>query len=306
MSVRRLLRVGVTVAFAEVITHPEDTDTITNFHQGGCRYYWGVSNSDPHGQTTTEIASYQRDRAPWCCRSRNSLALRRGVVLNDVKQTNLMTRNQNGSRRIEFNRRKFLKTATVAGAGASGVTALSGEVAAHPQGCDVLVDPNDSHAQAPTIQGGVDAASSGNGDTVCVVGGTYSENVTINKKDVTLQGIPEPQSSDPVVLDGQITVESGGDDTTIRRFNISPSGTFPGGTSPDPAGVLVKADNVTVENNVIEEFQADLSNGNGSFTMHGVQVFGQVSNATVRDNVIRGFESQGDPTTWPKYGESRA
>lgn len=164
--------------------------------------------------------------------------------------------------------------------------------------CDVVV-PDDK----ATIQDGVDAASSG--ETVCVEPGTYDENVTVNKG-VTLRGRTAPQSNNAVVVDGRFAIEPDGDGTTIRRFQITSSETFVGGTFPDPFGVRVKASDVLVENNIIEDLQADLSNGGGSFTLHGVQVFGaegeNVSNVTVRDNVVRGFQSDGVPGEWPKYG----
>lgn len=70
--------------------------------------------------------------------------------------------------------------------------------------------------------------------------------------------------------------------------------------------MLVGASGVVVENNLIEGFEANLSNGEGSFTVHGVQVFGaddaDVSDVTVRGNVISGFSSDGNSADWPKYG----
>lgn len=70
---------------------------------------------------------------------------------------------------------------------AVGVPVVSGPATAHPSGCDVLVDPTDSHAEASTIQGGVDAA--GSGDTVCVNDGTYREQVLVDT-DLTLTSSP--------------------------------------------------------------------------------------------------------------------
>lgn len=175
------------------------------------------------------------------------------------------------------------------------VAAQTNDAASPAAKCDVVVPSDES-----TIQKGINTASSG--ETVCVEPGTYDEDVTVSQE-VTLQGQNAPSSNNPAHLDGQIEVTTDGDGTTIRRLRIAASETFPGGTFPDPAGVLVKASNVLVENNVIENFQADLSNGDGSFALHGVQVFGEnVSNATIRDNVIRGFESTGVPGEWPKYG----
>jgi len=187
-------------------------------------------------------------------------------------------------------------------AGGAVTTAGLAGASAVPAGADggscTLVVPDDH----PTIQDAVDAASAG--DTVCVAPGTYDENVTVDAP-VTLRGEAAPVSADAAVLDGRISVEAGADGTTVRRLRIRDTTTYPGGTFPDPFGVRVLADDVTVERNVIEDFAADLSDGAGSFTLHGVQVFGGsagVSDVTVRGNVIRGFESDGVPGEWPKYG----
>lgn len=203
----------------------------------------------------------------------------------------------NESAEYRISRRDVLQRATVASlTGVAGVTTIPTTVSARR--CDAVV-PDDHD----TIQAAVDAAS--DGDTICVRPGTYDEDVTVDVG-VTLQGETSPTSSAPAHLDGQIEVQTAGGGTTIRRLRIASSETYPGGTFPDPAGVLVKASDVTVEQNVIEDFRADLSNGDGSFTLHGVQVFGaegaNVSNVTVRYNVIRGFLSEGDPTDWPKLG----
>lgn len=169
---------------------------------------------------------------------------------------------------------------------------------ASAQACDIVV-PDDYAA----IQDAVDNANSG--DTVCVQPGTYEEDVKI-ASEVTVRGRNAPNSEKPAEIDGRIAVEPDADGTSIERLRITSSETFEGGTFPDPFGVRVKASDVNVENNVIEDFDAELSNGNGSFTLHGVQVFGaddeDVSDVTVQDNVIRGFHSEGDPSTWPKYG----
>lgn len=183
--------------------------------------------------------------------------------------------------------------AAVSAIGVAGLSASSGTVAA--QQCDIVV-PDDY----PTIQDAVDNAAAG--DSICIQPGTYDEDVTVDRE-VTLRGRNAPQSSNPAHLDEQVEVTSDGDGSAVRRLRISASETYLGGTFPDPAGVLVKASDVVVENNLIEDFDADLSNGQGSVTLHGVQVFGaDVSDGTVRNNVIRGFRSEGDSTTWPKLG----
>lgn len=202
---------------------------------------------------------------------------------------------------VGLSRRNVLKAGVLA-TGGLATGGLVGQAGATPgQGagnggqCEHVVP--DDH---PTIQDAVDSASAG--DTICIQPGTYDEDVAVDTG-VSLHGATAPNSTNPVHVDGQITVEPGADGTTISRLRIAPTGTFPGGTFPDPAGVLVKASDVTVENNIIEGLRADLSDGGGSFTLHGVQVFNSgVSDVTIQHNVIRDFESDGDPTGWPKYG----
>lgn len=153
--------------------------------------------------------------------------------------------------------------------------------------CDLIV-PDD----ASSIQAGVTGAEAG--ETVCVEPGTYEETVEVVTQNVTLHGRTTPQSGNPVVVDGHFSVEPQGAGTTIRRFRITSTKTFEGSVFPHPFGVRVKASDVLVANNVIEDFQADF--GKGGFSVHGVQVFGQepgVSNVTIRDNVIRGFNGSG-------------
>lgn len=185
-------------------------------------------------------------------------------------------------------RRELLKRGSIASAASvAGVSAFSTGAAAG--GCDAVVP--DDH---PTIQAAVDAAS--DGDVVCVRQGTYAEDVEVDVG-VALRGRTAPGSNAPAVLDGRISVTADG--AAVRRLRITSSETFSGGTFPHPFGVRVTASDVVVEHNVIEDLQADLTGGGGSFTLHGVQVFGpegeDVSGVTVRDNVIRGFRSEGDP-----------
>lgn len=193
-------------------------------------------------------------------------------------------------------RREVLKRGVAASA--AGVTVVAASGGATAADCDAVV-PDDY----PTIQAAVDAASAG--DAVCVRGGTYAETVEVATP-VTLRGESAPASSDAAVVDGWVSVEPAAAGATLRDLRITRSGTYPGGTVPDPFGVRVKAGGVTVENNVVEGLSADLSNGGGSVTLHGIQVFGadgaNVSDVTVRGNVVRGFRSEGVPGEWPKYG----
>jgi hypothetical protein len=200
-------------------------------------------------------------------------------------------------------RRDVLKGATVA-SGALVSREMIGTVRATSGGgpgggpCDLVV-PDDY----PTIQMAVDAADAG--ERICVRPGTYDEAVEIATP-VTLKGRTAPHSDRPAHVDGRISVGSGGDGSRIARLRIAPTETFTGGTFPDPFGVRVTTGDVVVEHNLIEDFTADLSDGNGSLSLNGVQVFGAdeagISDVTVRGNVVRGFRNEGVPSVWPKFG----
>lgn len=176
----------------------------------------------------------------------------------------------------------------------------SGSTAALAAKCDLVVPDDEA-----TIQTGVNTA--GDGETICVEPGTYEETVEIATKNVTLHGRTAPHSGNPAILDGSFSVGSSG--VTVRRFRITSSEVVTNDPFPHPFGVRVTNSNVRIENNVIEGFQADLSDKSSeddSFSIHGVQVFGagdpDVSNVTIRNNVIRGFQSEGDPDNWPRHG----
>lgn len=132
-----------------------------------------------------------------------------------------MTRKQNGNGRIPFNRRRFLRTASVAGVSLAGLLGSTESGLANQ--CDVVVPDDEA-----TIQDGVDAANAG--ATVCVKNGTYAEQVNIGKP-VAIIGdtggaTPGPGSSAPV-LDGQnqlhhgFGIGEGTTDVTIRGFEIT-------------------------------------------------------------------------------------
>ncbi|WP_336038226.1 hypothetical protein [Halobacterium yunchengense] len=193
-----------------------------------------------------------------------------------------------------LSRRSVLRRTTLASvAGLAGVTGLSASAAA--QSCDAVVP--DDYA---SIQAAVDDADAG--DTICIEPGTYEETVRADEE-VTLRGRTAPNGGNPATVDGYVSVEADG--VTIRRLRITASETFDGGTFPDPFGVRVTAGDVLVEDNLVEGFRADLGDGAGSFTVHGVQVFGAsgagASDVTVRGNQIRDVRSDGGDE-WPEYG----
>lgn len=162
--------------------------------------------------------------------------------------------------------------------------------------CDVLV-PEDQ----PTIQDGIGAA--GSGQTVCVEPGTYEEDVVLDR-DVTLQGRTAARGGDPAVVDGRISVQADG--ATVRRLVISPSEEFTPAGFPDPYGVLVTASDVVVEGNVIRDITGNAAAADGSFTVHGIQVFGgapPLTGIALRGNLVTGLTNDGDAAAgWPNYG----
>ncbi|MDZ7726498.1 MAG: hypothetical protein U5L75_02870 [Candidatus Campbellbacteria bacterium] len=125
-----------------------------------------------------------------------------------------------------------------------GAGANIGEYTA-PTNCDVTVTSSES------IQtDGIDNVSSSD-DTVCVGGGTYNEDLTVNE-DITLAALNAPDSTNRATIEGRIDVNS--NDVTIQGFEI---------TNPD-AGYGVVFDGVTggvVDHNVFTDIGSDLLSG---------------------------------------------
>ena len=108
--------------------------------------------------------------------------------------------------------------------------------------------------------------------------GTYSGPVVI-RKPITIEG------------EGEVTIDAGGEGTvlsiladgaTVRGLHLTHSGTSHDSVD---AGILVKADRVTVENNLIDEslFGIHLSNANDNVIRNN-----RISSLTDRDISIRG------------------
>lgn len=202
----------------------------------------------------------------------------------------------------EIDRRTVLKGLSAAGAGAVGLTAGTGTVAADH--CTTVVD-DDGGADYASIQTAIDNAS--NGDVVCVESGTYDETIGVDRG-ITLTGKPDPDGPDPAVVDGSIEVSAS--DATVERLNVAPSTTFVAG-GLDPHGILVSGDlsGVTVRGNVVDGMNADSTGG--SVTINGVQVWndgpGPLTGTVVENNVVRGMDNEGDPSAgWPNYGGAAA
>lgn len=193
----------------------------------------------------------------------------------DIKErysgSNQMTRKQNESNCIDFNRRKFLKTATVAGIGISGVTAFSESAVA--QSCDIVV-PDDYS----TIQAAVNNA--GSGDTVCVKasGGPYTEEVLIDK-DLELVGENRPVILSPASLTVRtadnrtgVVFALGDVDVTVRGFKIDGQKNIDG--NPDFTGIFYFKASGLIRNNEIVNFQDEplggAQKGFGIFVTHKI------------------------------------
>lgn len=182
--------------------------------------------------------------------------------------------NNNSSSKLT-DRRTVLK-----GIGAAGLgTTVFGDVAiATPgknddQGCDRLVNPNSNSPQHyDTIQDAVDDSTSG--DTICVVPGTYDEQVVIETDGLTFRGSGCPKN---VVVNAgagkretfDVNDASG---VTIDRFTVRNTGGS--GASKESYGIRVtgKSDNITLRNSIVKDiseeargvgFTVDLDFGSG-------------------------------------------
>ena len=78
-----------------------------------------------------------------------------------------------------------------------------------------------------TIQAAINASTAG--DIIQVQAGTYTENVTINK-DVTVQGLNDPEGANAAVVNGLVYVTDDG--ATLESLKI-----VPGNVSGQKAGV---------------------------------------------------------------------
>ncbi len=150
--------------------------------------------------------------------------------------------------------------------------------------CDVTVP-----ADFSTVQGAVDAASSG--DVVCVEGGTYVEQVTINK-DLTLNGIGDPVLQAPADP-GDFTIAESG--PTWEPILFAYGGTASGGDVSGTSTVKV-----TVQGFVVD---GDDRQPN---TRRSVGIFLRNVEGTVSDNVVRNMGVGGKETMGIlAYGDSR-
>lgn len=184
-----------------------------------------------------------------------------------------------------FTRRDVLKHSTLAsgalitGGTVGTVGAKAGKGKGQGQKCDIVV-PEDYD----TIQAAVDNATSG--DTICILPGTYSENVSVDVG-VTLKGRTAPNSGRPAMIDGWVSLNADGSElhqTVVTR--TSPFATS--GFTPDPFGVRVTASNTTVADNIVTGL-TDVADPSKWGAINGIQLFGgdQLSNVKIHNNEVR-------------------
>ncbi len=138
-----------------------------------------------------------------------------------------------------------------------------------------------SGCTSTTIQGGIDAASTG--DTVAVSAGTYAENVVVDRP-VTLQGagqgatIVRPASSNPVCAGGSLCGGAASSIVLVQASNVSIS------------DLTLDGDNPALTSGVVTG-GADLDARNGIITNHRAGVYENlaVTNVTVENVYLRGI-----------------
>lgn len=148
--------------------------------------------------------------------------------------------------------------------------------------CDTVV------SGSQTIQGAVDGAA--DGDVICVSPGTYEEQVTVHHP-VTLRGKTPAFSGKPAVIDGWVSVEADG--ATVRRLVVTRDEPFstPGSFTPDPFGIRITASNTEVVGTVVHSIGEAVPGG----SINGIQVFGAsaLSDVEIKYNLVRSYQNVG-------------
>ena len=154
-------------------------------------------------------------------------------------------------------------------------------VAPEPASCDITVnDDTNGSDDASTIQGGVDAAS--DNDTICVDGGTYTEDVIVNK-DVTILGLNDPKGANKATLNGQMNITVGGVTVSGLEFT-NPDGKF--------ALVVKNVDSTEISDNSFVDIGTSVSTGGvQAIYFEGTSGATGASGLTITGNMIDGVGS---------------
>jgi predicted ribosomally synthesized peptide with SipW-like signal peptide len=144
----------------------------------------------------------------------------------------------------------------------------------------------DAVVSGGSIQDAIDAASAG--DVIRVEPGTYDEQVTIDTADVLLYS-PDPSAT---TITHRVVVSADG--ATLCGFTVSPRDASSTTGEDEAIRVSPSPDNVTIVNNIVEDFRRDPGSG-GFFGTDGINVFGgqagsssdTINDVTVRDNTVR-------------------
>lgn len=148
-----------------------------------------------------------------------------------------------------------------------------------------------------SIQSAITAANAG--DTICVEAGTYAENVTISKADLTLDGAkagtpagpeetPSDRGSDESVVEGTISLHAPG--ATVDGLTIAP---------PSGHGFSMRSAGHEITNNVLLGHGTDSGMGIRAISLDGSDV---VANNV--QNFATGFLFDGGPTAQPSLIDS--
>lgn len=145
-----------------------------------------------------------------------------------------------------------------------------------------------------TIQAAIDDADTTAGHTIEADGGTYSEDVTVDKG-LVLTAVNPADDANPAVIDGLVDVTA--DDAVVERFRIAPTAVQTTDVNGGHGVLVSGASGVTVRDNVIEGLRGDAT-ANPFFSLHGIQIFScdaaAETDVTVRNNRILDLDNAGN------------
>jgi len=155
-----------------------------------------------------------------------------------------------------------------------------------PTQCDITVS-----ADEPSIQAAVDVAIGG--ETICVEGGTYTEDVDVDKS-VTISALTNPESGTPALLLGQFTVLV--DEVTIEGMkitNTAGSGEREGIFVGNSGGFTDMPGIITLQYNLIDGVETDIDT-----TVEGIHVkhydgMDPINGMLIANNVIQNVTEDG-------------